>query len=111
MTRVAVLLSRKLVARHQESLLELDQVAGRLAQRALLHVLSQGAGQVGAAGHVVEVLRLHLLLVGLAVVEVVEVGDYHRDRQGDGEDARDRAQRPHYLAPDAHRPAGQREVG
>ena len=52
----------------------------------------------------VEVLTLHLLLIGLPVVEVVEVGDDDGDGQGDGEHTRDRAQGTHYLAPNAHRP-------
>lgn len=52
----------------------------------------------------VEVLRLHLLLVGLAVVEVVEVGDDDGHGQGDREHAGDRAQAAHYLAPHSDRP-------
>ena len=56
----------------------------------------------------VEVLRLHLLLVGLPVVEVVEVGDDDGDGEGDGEDARYRAQGTYDLAPNPHRP-GERE--
>ena len=52
----------------------------------------------------VEVLTLHLLLIGLPVVEVVEVGDDDGDGQGDGEHTRDRAQGAHDLAPHAHRP-------
>ena len=32
----------------------------------------------------VEILRLHLLLVRLAMVEVVEIGNDDRDGQGDG---------------------------
>lgn len=109
MARVTVLLARELVPRHEQSFLQFNQIAGGLAQRALLHVLAQRAGQVRAAGHVVEVLRLHLLLVGLPVVEVVEVGDDDGNGKSDGEDARDRAQGTHYLAPHSHRPAGQRE--
>ena len=54
--------------------------------------LTQGSWQEGAALDVVEVLRLHLLLVGLPVVEVVEVGDNDWDGERDGEDARYRTQ-------------------
>lgn len=46
--------------------------------------LAHSARQVGAAGDVVEVLRLHLFLISLAMVEIVEVGD------DDGHGQRDR---------------------
>lgn len=69
-------------------------------------MLAQSAGQVRAAGHVVEILRLHLLLVGLPMIEVIEIGDNNRNRKGDGEDTRDRTQGTHYLAPNSHRPGG-----
>lgn len=70
--------------------------------------LTQGARKIRAAGDVVEVLRLHLLLVRFAVVEVVEVGDDDGHRQRDGEHTRDGAQRTHDLAPHTHGPAKQR---
>jgi len=53
---------------------------------------------------VVEVLRLHLLLVRLPVVEVVEVGDDDRHWESDGQHTGNRAQRAHDLAPDSHGP-------
>ena len=61
-------------------------------------------GEIRAAGHVIEVLRLHLLLVSLTVIEVVEVGDDDGYGQGDRQHAGDRAQRAHDLPPDADRP-------
>lgn len=51
--------------------------------------LAHSAGQIRAAGDMIEVLRLHLLLVRLAVVEVVEVGHDDRHRQRDGEHTSD----------------------
>ena len=57
----------------------------------------------------VEVLTLHLLLVGFPVVEVVEVGHDDGDGQGDREHTRDRAERSHDLAPHTHRPGGGRD--
>lgn len=105
MARVAVLLPDELVARHQQALLQLDQVTAGLAQRALFHVLAQRSGQVWAARHMVEILRLHLLLVRFTVVEVVEVGDYDGHRKRDGQHTGDRTQRTNYLAPDTNRPA------
>lgn len=65
--------------------------------------LAHRARKIGAAGDVVEVLRLHLLLVRLAVVEVVEVGDDDGHGQGDGEHTGDRTQGSDNLAPDTHR--------
>ena len=56
----------------------------------------------------VEVLTLHLLLVGFPVVEVVEVGHDDGDGQGDREHTRDRAERAHDLAPHTHRPGGEK---
>lgn len=56
----------------------------------------------------VEVLALHLLLVGLTVVEVVEVGHDDRDGQGNGEHTGDGAQGTHDLAPHTHGPGGGR---
>lgn len=73
-------------------------------------MLAQRAGQVRATGHVVEVLRLHFLLIGLPMVEVIEVGDDYRNWKGDGEDTRNCAEGPHYLAPHSYRPNGQRKI-
>ena len=69
--------------------------------------LTHSARQVGTAGDVVEVARLHLLLVRLTVVEVVEVGhdDGHRKRYG--QHASNSAQRADNLAPDADRSAAE----
>lgn len=78
----------------------------RLTQVGLAH----RAREVGAAGDVVEVLRLHLLLVGLAVVEVVEVGHDDGHRQRDGEHTGDGAQRPHDLPPHSHRPTPKNHI-
>ena len=69
--------------------------------------LTYSARQVGAAGDVVEVARLHLLLVGLAVVEVVEVGHDDRHRKRYGQHAGDGAQRADNFTPDANRPAAE----
>lgn len=66
--------------------------------------LAHAARKQRAAGHVVEVLRLHLLLVSLPVVEVVEVGHDDGHRQSDGQHTSDRAQRTHDLAPNADGP-------
>lgn len=57
----------------------------------LFHVLPQRAGQVRTAGHVVEVLRLHLLLIRLTVIEVVEVGNDYGHGQRNREHTRYRA--------------------
>lgn len=89
-------------------LLHVEDVRRTLQQMRLLQTFTQGSWQEGAALDVVEVLRLHLLLVGLPVVEVVEVGDDDGDGEGDGEDARYRAQGTYDLAPNPHRP-GERE--
>lgn len=51
--------------------------------------LAHSTGQIRAAGDVIEVLRLHLLLVRLAMVEVVEVGHDDRHWQRDGEHTSD----------------------
>lgn len=67
--------------------------------------LAHSAGQVRAAGDVVEVLRLHLLLISLPMVEVVEVGHDNGHGQGDGEHTGDGAQRTHDLAPHPDRPS------
>lgn len=53
----------------------------------------------------VEVLALHLLLVGLAMVEVIEVADNDGHRQCNGQHTGNGAQRAHDLAPHADRPA------
>lgn len=58
----------------------------------------------------IEVLRLHLLLVRLSVVEVVEVGHDDRHRQCDGEHTGDGAQRSHDLPPHADGPAKGNEL-
>lgn len=60
--------------------------------------------KIRAAGHVIEVLRLHLFLVSLTMIEVVEVGDNDGHRQGDRQHTGDRAQRAHDLPPDSHGP-------
>lgn len=60
--------------------------------------------EIRAAGHVIEVLRLHFFLVSLTMIEVVEVGDDDRDRQGDRQHTGDRAQRAHDLPPDSDGP-------
>lgn len=59
----------------------------------------------------IEVLRLHLFLVSLTVIEVVEVGDDDGDRQGDRQDTSDRAEGAHDLPPDSHGPEAQRKEG
>ncbi len=59
---------------------------------------------VGAALDVVEILRLHLFLVCLPVVEVVEVGNNDRHRQGDRQHAGNGTQGPYYLSPHTNRP-------
>ena len=46
---------------------------------------------------------LHTVRVAVAMVEIVEVGNDHRYRQGDGENSGDSAQRPDQLTPDADR--------
>lgn len=56
----------------------------------------------------VEVLRLHLLLVSLTVIEIVEVGDDNWHRQRDGQHTGDGAQRSDDLAPDSDRPTESR---
>ncbi|PRD29779.1 UNVERIFIED_CONTAM: hypothetical protein NCL1_28379 [Trichonephila clavipes] len=66
-------------------LLHLHYVRRGFAERVPLELGAHSAGQVRATGDVVEVLRLHFLLVRLAVVEVVEVGHNHRYGQGNGE--------------------------
>lgn len=53
----------------------------------------------------IEVLALHLLLVGLAMVEVIEVADDDGHRQCNGQHTGNGAQRAHDLAPDADRSA------
>ncbi|GIY53108.1 PHB domain-containing protein [Caerostris extrusa] len=83
----------------QHAFLQFHDVRGGLADGVPLELGAHRSGQVGAAGDVVEVLRLHFLLVRLTVVEVVEVGDYDGHGQGDGEHAGDGAQRAHQLAP------------
>lgn len=57
--------------------------------------------EVLAASHV-HVLGL-LFPLRLPVVEVIEVGDNHRDWQSDGQDTSDGTERPHDLAPYGHR--------
>lgn len=52
----------------------------------------------------IEVLRLHLFLVSLTMIEVVEVGDNDGYRKGDRQHTSDRAQRAHDLPPDSHGP-------
>lgn len=53
----------------------------------------------------VEVLRLHILLVSLTMVEVVEVGDYDGHRKSDREHTSDGTQRADDLPPDSDGPA------
>lgn len=50
----------------------------------------------------VEVLRLHVFLVSLSVIEVVEVGHDDGHGQGDRQHTGDRAQRTDNLPPHAH---------
>lgn len=52
----------------------------------------------------VEVLRLHLFLVGLAVVEIVEIGHDDRNRKRNGEHTSDGAQTADDLSPHSHGP-------
>lgn len=108
MARVTVLFTGQLVPRYQQTLpqFHIHHVRRGFAQRTLLHVLADGTGQVRAAGHVVEVLRLHLLLISLTVIEIVEVGDDDRHWQRYGQHTCDCAQGPHDLAPDSYGPAG-----
>lgn len=57
----------------------------------------------------VEVLRLHVFLVSLPVVEVVEIGDDDRDGQGDRQYTGDRAQRTDDFTPYTDRPGSWRK--
>ena len=59
---------------------------------------------VGTALDVVEILRLHLLLVCLSVVEVVEVGNNDWDWQGDRQHTGNGTQGPHYFSPHTYWP-------
>lgn len=53
----------------------------------------------------IEVLALHLLLIGLAMVEVIEVADNDGHRQCNGQHTGNCAQRAHDFAPHADRSA------
>lgn len=62
-------------------------------------------GQVGTALHMIEILRLHLFLVSLPVIEVVEVGNNDRDRKSDGQHTGNGTQGPYYFSPHTYWPA------
>lgn len=74
------------------------------ARKNSIKLLTQSARKIRTASDMVEVLTLHLLLIRLAMVEVVEVADDDRYRQGNREHTGNRAQRPDDLAPHADRP-------
>lgn len=76
----------------------------RLGSKEMKYEIRTRTRKIRAAGHVIEVLRLHLFLVSLTMIEVVEVGDNDRHRQGDRQHTSDRAQRAHDLPPDSHGP-------
>lgn len=52
----------------------------------------------------VEVLTLHLLLIGLPMIKVIKVGDNNRHWKGDGKYAGNGAKRSHYFTPHSDRP-------
>ena len=60
-------------------------------------------GQVGTAGHVIEISGLKVFLVCLSVIEVIEVRDNDGHRQSDGQYAGDSAETAHDFAPNADR--------
>lgn len=53
--------------------------------------LTYSAREIRAAGHVIEVLRLHLFLVSLTVIEVIEIRDDNWYGKGDRQDTSNRA--------------------
>ena len=59
---------------------------------------------VRTALDMVEILRLHFLLVSLSVVEVVEVGNNDRDRESDRQHAGNGTQGAYYLPPHTYWP-------
>lgn len=59
----------------------------------------------------IEVLRLHLFLVSLTMIEVIEVGDDDGDGQGNRQHTGDRAQGAHDLPPYAHGPEADGKEG
>lgn len=62
-------------------------------------ILTQRAWQIRTARNVVKVLTLHLLLIRLEMIEVVEVAHDNRHGKGNGQYARDGAQRSNNFAP------------
>ena len=60
---------------------------------------------IRAALYMVEILRLHFLLVCFPVVEVVEVGYNDRNRQGYSQHTGNGTQGPYYLSPHTYGPA------
>lgn len=66
--------------------------------------LAHSSRQVRAAGDMVEVLRLHLFLVSLTMIEVVEVRHDDGNWQGDCEHTGDGAQGTDNLSPHSDRP-------
>lgn len=83
----------------------LNEVGTVVAIDEMGQVVTQRPREVGAARHMVEVLRLHVLLVSLTMVEVVEVGDYDGHRKSNREHTSDSAQRADNLPPDSDGPA------
>lgn len=65
---------------------------------------ADGPGKIRTASDMIEVLRLHFLLISLTMVEVVEVGHDDRHRKSDGEHTGNSAQRSNNFAPYSHRP-------
>lgn len=61
-------------------------------------------GQIGAACDVVEVLGLHLFLVGLSVIEVIKVRYDDGNWQSDREDTSDCTKRADDFTPNSDRP-------
>ena len=55
----------------------------------------------------VEILRLHLFLVSLPVIEVVEVGNNDRHRQRNGQHTDNGTQGPYYFSPHTYWPVDQ----
>ena len=55
----------------------------------------------------VEILRLHLFLVSLPMIEVVEVGNNDRHRECDGQHTGNGTQGPYYFSPHTYWPVDQ----
>lgn len=60
--------------------------------------------KIGTTGNVIKILRLHILLIRLSMVEIIEIGNDNWYRKSDCEHTSDGTQRSDNFSPNTDRP-------